>query len=817
MLHAAQDIRFGLRSLLRRPGFAALGIATLALGIGANTAIFSVVNAVLLRPLPFPDSERLALVFEGIPTLGFPRVGFSPPDFAVYAAGEKSFEGLAAYEDDAMELSGRGDPERVMAARTSANLLAVLGVTPLLGRSFAADEEAPGHHVALLSYGLWQRKYAGDPSVLGQSVVLDRQVYTVVGVLPRPFQFPLRGAMLNNEPAEVLVPIAFTPAELTGYGEEYNFSIVGRLRKGASFASATAENGALAAQIKKAYPSELVKAFGNPTLLLPVLPLREEVLGNVRPLLLVLQGAVTLVLLIACVNVGLLLLSRAPQRRAEIAIRTALGAGRGRLVRQLLLETLLIAVPGGVLGVLLAAWSRGLLLAHLPPGLPIPREVATDGRVLLFTLVTTLATTLLLGLAPALQATRSDLRSPLQEGRGGATGSGYRRIQGAFVVTEFALALVLLVGAGLLLRSFAKLLATSPGFRPESVVAMSVSLPAQAYPGAAEVRGYYESALRDLAAIPGVLSVGASSDLPLEGNDTGAMQIDGRPQPVEGVSTSWVLGDTFGTLGIPILRGRGVTAEDRKESLPVVVVSESAARKFWQGGDPLGQRVKVEGGAWLTVVGIVGDVHDGPLAEAPSPHAYKAFLQESEQQMTGSTLRTLNFAVRTDRAVEPLVAAALKAVRGLDPNLPIVNPRTMRAAVDQSLSPERFNTTVVGAYAGLALLLALVGIYGVVSMMVAQQTREIGIRRALGALPRELVGLILARGARLSLAGALLGIPAALVGTRVMAHMLYGVSPQDPGTIAGATLLLAGAALVACLVPALRATRVDPVVALRDE
>src|SRR5579862_8381597 len=366
MFIALQDVRFGLRGLLRRPGFAAIGIVTLALGIGANTAIFSVVNAVLLRPLPFSEPDRLGIVFEGIPSLGFPRVGFSVPDFEIYSEGQRSFESLAAYLNLSMERSGRGDPQRVVAARTSANLLSVLGASPLLGRAFTTEEDAPGHHVAILSYGLWQGKYGADPGVLGQSVVLDREPYTIVGVMPRPFQFPLRGALLNNDPADVLVPMAFTPAELSGFGNEFNYSVVGRLRPGVTFAAAEAEGGVLAARIKKAYPTELVKSFGDPTILVPVVGLRQELVGNVRPLLLVLQAAVSLVLLIACVNVGLLLISRAPQRQAEIAIRTALGAGRGRLVRQLLFETLLIAVPGGALGLLLASWTRTLLLHHLP-------------------------------------------------------------------------------------------------------------------------------------------------------------------------------------------------------------------------------------------------------------------------------------------------------------------------------------------------------------------------------------------------------------------------------------------------------------------
>jgi putative ABC transport system permease protein len=818
-----QHLRRGIRLFRHNPGFASIAILTVALGIGANTAIFSVVNAVLLRPLPFPESSRLVLLYEGFPKLGFPKAGFSAPDLIMYQRAQKSFLGMAAYQNKDFELSGAREPERVVGARISASLFSVLGVPPVLGRSFQEEEDQPGHSVAILSYGLWQSKYGGSRDVIRQTVTLDRVAYTVVGVMPRDFQFPLRGAPMNSRPAELWVPMAFTREEVQGWGNMYNSSVIARLRLGVTLAQARSEADVLAQRVQQAYPASLMAAFGNPTLSAQVAGLQSELIGEVRPMLLLLQGAVGLVLLIACVNVGLLLLSRASSRSAEIAIRTALGAGRGRLLAQLLSETLVLAIPGGVLGFLLAAWSRVLLLRQLPASIALPREVPVDGAVLGFTLVTTLLTALFFGVAPALQATRSDIRGALQEGgRSGTASRAHHRIQGTFVITEFALALILLVSAGLLLRSFAKLLEASPGFRPEGVLAMSVRLPAQAYPRAGDVHNYYQNCIARLSQLPGVISVAASSDLPLNGTDLGALRVENRLDVsvgnTAGVRVTWMLGDYLRTMGIPLIHGRAIGPEDGSGGLPVALISESLAHRIWPDEDPVGKRIQVEGEAKLTIVGVVGDVPDAALSVTPAPHVYKSYLQQSNDYIegpTGGLLRSLNLAFRTQGNPALFGAAAVDELHKMDPALAVVDVRTMETEVKGSISPQRFNAMMVGVYAGLALLLALVGIYGVVAFMVAQQTHEIGVRMALGAQRRDMLSFVLLRGARLALLGAAVGLPAAWAITRLLASLLYGVSPRDPAAFFGATLLLGLAALLACYVPALRATRVDPMVALR--
>jgi predicted permease len=817
-----QDVRLGVRLLLRKPAFAGIAILTLALGIGANTAIFSVVNAALVRPLPFPEPRRLTLVHEAFPALGFPQIGFSAPDLTIYAHEQESFQGVAAYQDKDYELSGAGEPERVTGARVSANLFSVLGVQPALGRTFFEVEDRPGSAVVLLSDGLWQGKYGGSPDVVGRSMTLDRVPYTIVGVMPRDFQFPLRGGPLNSEPAALWVPVAFTPDELEGWGNMYNSSVVARLKPAVKLEQARAEGAVLAERIQKAYPASLIERFGNPTLALQIAPIASEVSGEVRPLLLVLQGAVALVLLIACVNVGLLLLARASGRGREIAVRTALGAGRGRLITQLLSESLVLAIPGGALGLALAVVLKNFFLSALPATVALPHEVSLDGAVLTFTAATTLLTVFLFGLVPAFRATRGDIRGILQEGgRGGTAGRAHHRVQGSLVVVEFALALVLMVGAGLLLRSFAKLLRTNLGFRPESVLALSVSLPAQAYPHASDVRNYYQRGLAELAGLPGVASVAASSDLPLNGNDIGALLIEGRTDLGNApVRATWILGDYFQTLGISLLRGRAITTDDRQGTVPVALVSEGMARHFWPNDDPLGKRIRVEGDAWVTIVGVVRDVHDAALSAEPLLHVYKAYLQQPEasiEDATSGLWRSLSFAVRTQGDPAALSPAVIAALHRLDPLLPIVHLRTMQVEVANAVAPQRFNAALVGIYGCVALLLALVGIYGVVAYMVAQQTREIAIRMALGAQRREMLTSVLFRGTRLAILGAALGLPAAWAVGRLMASLLYGVSPGDPLTFVAVTLLLNAAALFACYRPALRATRVAPMVALRCE
>jgi predicted permease len=819
-----QDLRYGLRVLQKNPTFTAVAVLTLALGIGGNAAMFSVVNAVLLRPLPFHDPSRLVLLHEGVPTLGFAKIGFSTPDLMLYQQEQKSFEATAPYQNKTFEVSGDGEPERITGARVAANLFSLLGIPPVLGRSFRSEEDRPGVAVAVLSYGLWQSKYGGSRDVVGRTVTLDRLPYTVVGVMPHDFRFPLPGPISNNQPAELWVPIAFTQSELEGWGNMFNSDVVARLRPGVTLAQARSEADVLAQRIFRAYPPALLKVFSNATLVARVDPMQSEVSGGVRPLLLVLQGAVGLVLLIACTNVALLLLSRASGRSREIAVRAAMGAARFRLVAQFLTESFILAAAGGVLGLGLAVWSKGLLLKQIPVGLALPHEVPLNGGVLVFTLLMTLLTAILFGLAPAVHATRTGMRGGIQEGgRSGTASRSRHRVQGTFVIVEFGLALLLMVGAGLLLRSFAKLLAADPGFQPEKVLAMSVPLPAQAYPHATEVRTYYQQAIEQISQLPGVISAAAANDLPLNGTELDAVEVEGRDKSATpAVRQTWVLGDYLQTMGIPLLRGRLFTAEDRQSTQPVTVISQRMAQKLWPNEDAIGKRI-LRGGAdapWRTVVGVVGDVPDGALSAAPLPHCYSPYLQETDastEDTVGGSLRTLSLAVRTRTDPSPLAASIVEQLHRLDPALAISDVRTMQTEVNNSVAPQRFNATLVGIYAGLALLLALVGIYGVLAYMVMQQTNEIGIRMALGAQKRDILRLVVRHGMRLVMAGAAVGLLGAWGVTRLMDSLLYGIAPRDPVTFFGVTGLLVAAALLACYVPACRAAKLDPMVALRYE
>ena len=821
MSGVVQDVRYGLRVLRKHPTFTAVAVLTLALGIGVNAAMFSVVNAVLLRPLPFHDPERLVSVHEGVPNLGFSRIAFSVPDLMLYEQGQRSFEGMAPYQNQNFELSGVGEPTRITAARISANLFSLLGSQPVLGRSFHADEDRPGTELAILSYGLWQSKYSGSRAVIGRTIELDRIPYTIIGVMPRDFQFPLAGASSNNEPARLWVPMAFTPEELQGWAR-FNYDVIARLKPGVTLAQAGAEAEAMAQRIVQAYPADLLKNFTNTKLVASVDPLRGEVSGSVKPLLLLLQGAVGLVLLIACTNVALLLLSRASGRAQEMAVRTALGAGRLRLLAQLLTESFVLSALGGALGLGLAIWFKNFLLKQVPASITLPRHVPIDAGVLIFTLAITFVAAVLFGLAPGIYATRASVRERIQEGgRSGSVSKARHRVQGAFVVAEFGLALLLLVGAGLLLRSFEKLLAANPGFQPERVLAMTLPLPQQAYPSANDVRNYYQRALMELSQIPGVLSVGAANDLPLNGNELDAVQIEGENNSAKpAVRQTWVLGDYLRTMGIPLIRGRMFTPEDREGTQPVTLVSENMAKTLWPNQDPIGKRILRggAGGQWLTVIGIVGDVPDGPISAAPRPHCYSPYLQERDAAIAAAdTLRSLQLAVRSRGNPEAVATGVVDRLHRLDPALAVSNLRTMQTEVSQSIAPQRFNAMLVGIYAGLALILALIGIYGVLAYMVIQQTHEIGIRMALGAQRRDILGLVIKHGMRLVFAGSAIGLLGAWGVTRLMQSLLYEVAPVDPLTFVAVTGLLSGAALLACYVPAMRAARISPMTALHYE
>ena len=814
-----QDVRYALRMLRKSPGFTLVAVLTLALGIGANTAIFSIVDAALLRPLPFKDPSKLVALNETFISLGYPAVPASVPDIAVIERTQRSFTSLGAFRNQDFDLSGGGEPERIIAARVSASVFPMLGIQPLLGRNYTEQEDKPGTSVALLSYGLWQRRYAGRANVLGQIIDLDRIPYTVIGVMPKNFQFPLPGPKYNNEPAEVWIPMAFTPEELQAWGDQYNNGVLARLKSGVTFNQAQADAALVTAEIKRVYPPALVKMLGAAPEI-GLTPLHQAVAGPVQTLLLVLMAAVGLVLLIACANVATLLLSRAASRSKEIAIRTALGASRMRLIRQMLTEGLALALAGGVLGVLIAFWGTSGLLSLVPSSLALPHSASLGGWVLAFVATVSCLTAVVFGIAPALQVSSVHLQGSLQEsGRSGTPSRARHRLQGFFIAAEFALAVILLIGAGLLIRSFSKLLETSPGFRPDHVLTMSVPLPFEGYSKAAQVREFYQQSIERIASLPGVRSVAGSNDLPLESFENEALQVEGRPGSTPVMTVTWSLGDYFSTVGIPLLKGRLFTPEDRIGSQPVAVISEEAAKLLWPGEDALGKRLGHPFPNMMrTVVGIVGDVNDGPLGSKPGPHFYLPYVQLPDDYVVyGNLIIPMNLVVRTSNDPASLASAVVAQIHSLDPQLAVANIRTMDQEMTSSVAAPRFNTFVLSLFASLALFLAAIGIYGVQAYAVAQRSHEIGIRMALGAQQRDVMRLILAQGARLALVGIAIGTLTALGLTRLMSSLLYGISASDPLTFAAVAVVLLAVALAACYVPARRAMRVDPIVALRHE
>jgi predicted permease len=820
-----QDLRYAARMLRKNPGFTLVAVLTLALGIGANTAIFGVVNAVLLRPLPFKQPSRIMMLFEGIPKLGFPKMGFSAPDFLVFARAQKSFESVGAYQNKYFNISGDREPERLMSARISSSVFPMLGAEPMLGRTFTSGEDAPGQNVVILSYGLWHRRFGADPGIIGRKLELDRKPCTVIGVMPKAFNFPLRGPQAS-EPAELWVPMAFTATELEGWGTNYMNGVLARLRPGLAFEQASAEAESLSRSIGLNYPPELTKAFQGAELKVAMNSYHEEVVKSVRTLLLILMAAVVLVLLIACANVATLLVSRASSRQKEVAVRTTLGATRVRLLRQMLTESLLLALIGGCLGLAFASWVKTYLLSLVPESVPLPRDIPTDGSVIVFVLAASFVTTVLCGLVPAFQVSAMSLYGPLQEGgRSSTPGRLRHRLQGFFVTVEFALALVLLIGSGLLIRSFAKLVETDPGFRPDHVLTLKITIPSERYTHAPKVRQFYEQLLDRTGNIPGVKAVGLTSDLPLNGCGTIAIQIEGGRnaggETPQAICQTWQVGNYFQTLGIPLRKGRYFTLEDRIDAQPVAIVSETAGRQFWPGQDPIGKRIRWGVySPWQTIVGIVRDVNDEPLGQPVQLHVYRPYLQMADLFFEDSRfgeVRSMNLAVRSQTDSASLASAVIGQIHSLDPDLTVAHIRTMAQVISSSVAGPRFNTLLLGVFAAVALFLAAIGIYGVMAYATTQQTHEIGIRLALGAQPRNVLYLVLRRGVRLAGVGAAFGVAAALALTRLMAGLLYDVSATDPVTFSCVVILLLAIALLACYVPARRAMRVDPIVALRYE
>ncbi len=813
-----QDLRFALRVLARSPGFTAVAVAVLALGIGASTAIFSVVDTVLLRPLPYQDPDRLVVVQEGLPKLGPDARGIPlpAPDVLDFRQQNRVFSFLAAYRNSQFDLAEGGEPERITGARVSASLFPMLGIPPARGRAFTEEEDQPGRLVVVLSDGLWRRRFASDAGILGRTVRLNSQPHTVIGVMPRGFSFPQRGPRFHAEPAELWVPMAFTPGELRTRGDSFNYCVLARLKPGVTLERANADIETIARRIQELYPPLVRKDF---TVEASAVPYRGQVVSGVRTLLVALLGAVGCVLLIGSANVANLLLVRAAGRHKELAVRVALGAGRLRLIRQLLTESVVLALAGGLLGVLLAFWGSRLLVAAIPGNIPRAQEVAVDLRVLAFTLALSLASGVVFGAIPALAALRANVGEALKEGgRTPSAGAGRGRLRGALVISQMALALVLLIGAGLLVRSFVRLLQTDPGFRPQHVLTVSVSLSGARYGKPGQAQAFFQRLLERLASLPGVQSVGAATTLPLEPDWTRVMTAEGQPEPPAGkfpiLAHTAVRGDYFQTMGIPLKRGRLFTPDDQPQAPREVIVSETTARRFWPGLDPVGRRVKwglkESPVPWLTVVGVVGDVKSGRLDAETQPQTY-----EPSRQVPGRWAWFVT--VRAEREPVSLASAVRAEARALDPEQPVTKVRTMEQVISQSTAPRRFNTFLLVVFGAAALLLAALGIYGVMAYSVARRTHEIGVRLSLGARPADVLAMVIRQGMTLVVAGLVLGLAGALALTRVIAGLLYGVQPTDPVTFVAVSVLLAAVALAATWLPAHRAMQVDPAVALRYE
>ena len=808
-----QDLRYGLRMLWKSPGFTLVAVAAIALGIGANTAIFSVVNAVLLRPLPYKDPEQLVLVQHSYPRLDL-KATVSAPGFTHYRATARSFSDVAAISGWEANLTGVGDPERLQGAKVSANLFPMLGVDAARGRVLAEEENSPGSdRVVVLSDAFFRRRFGANPSVVGGALTINGEGYTVVGVMPESFQF---GREMGQAP-DLFAPLAFTPEQLSPENNLTNeyLSVLARLKEGVAIEQAQGEMDAIAADLREKYmpPGSDASYWG-----LALTRFDELVVGKIRPALLTLLGAVALVLLIACANVANLLLARSAARQKEIAIRTAMGAGRWRIMRQLLTESVMLSLLGGAAGLLLGLWVVDLLVAVNADKVPRAYEIGLDLRVLGFALLVSLATGLLFGLAPALQTSKIDLHDTLKEGGRGGRAGLRRGVRGALVVTELSLALVLLVGAGLLIRSFLRVQEVNPGFNPDKLLVMQLSLPGFKYPEKAQRDGFYRQLLAEVSALPGVRSAGAVSVLPLSNqNQSGSFRIEGREVPPGGSlphGDRWAAtAGYFETMEIPLLRGRYFTPQDTADSQPVAVISEALARKYWPDEDPLGKRISFQGGTqnpvWREVVGIVAHVKHNNGLEGESRVQYYI----PHTQLANSSM----FLVARADNPESLAGAVRGAVRSLDRDLPVYRVTTMDQVVSDSLAQRRFSMYLLGAFAALALALAVIGLYGVMSYTVAQRTHEIGIRMALGAQPLAILRMVVGQGMALALAGVGVGVGAALGLTRLMSTMLYGVRAFDPATFVAISLALGAVAFLACFIPARRATRVDPMVALRYE
>jgi putative ABC transport system permease protein len=799
------DFQYALRRLVKSPGFTLVAVVTLALGIGANTAIFSVVNGVLLEPLPYPHSERLVGVYhlsEGH------RVVMSGPNYTDIVRLSQSLESAGASDTSRAILTGEGEPARLPIGEVTASLFGVLGVRPALGRGFNADENTPGKtNVVLLSYALWQQRFGGDRAVVGRRIMLDGVTREVVGVMPAGFTYP--------ENRQAWIPLEFDENFVTKQRGAWYLSVVARLKPGVTPEQSASEIETLGRNLAKQYPD------ANADVGITTYPMLEAMVGDVRRSVLILLGAVGFVLLIACANVANLLLARAATRETEMAVRTALGAGRGRLVRQLLTESVMLAVCGAALGLLLAVWGVDLLTKLKPAGIPRLDNVRVDSAVIAFTVVIGLFTGVLFGLVPAFSATRRVSASLKESGRGAVTNRSAARVRGVLVIAELALAVMLLAGAGLLMRSFVRLQAVDPGFQPNQALAFDLTLPDARYEKDETRFAFFDQLMPRLRAVPGVRDAAAVLGLPLSGtNFTISFEVKGRPplspalQPAMQVRVATA--NYFQMIGIPIKRGRGFADTDKEGTPRVVVITESAARQFFPGEDPIGKTISLGWGkgrgrprAGGEIIGIAGDVKDAGLNEADPPQIYLPYRQWTVGSMT--------VVLKTSVPPTSVVEAARAQVYAVDPNLPLSNVTSLDAVVAKSISQQRFYMLLLGIFAAVALALAAIGIFGVLSYAVSQRTREIGIRMALGAQEGSVIALIVRQAMMLVAAGVAAGTFLGLFLSQTMTKMLFNVAPTDPVTFLSVAAVLATVALVASYLPARRATRVDPIVALRSE
>jgi putative ABC transport system permease protein len=815
-----QDLQYGWRMLRRSPGFSLVAILTLAIGIGANAAMFSVINTVLLRPLPFPDAQRIVFIWDTDPNRNIPRGVASPAEFLDWRDQAHSFEELSAWRTWFYNLTGANEPEQVFGVHASANFLRLLGVKPILGRDFIPEEDQLGHdQVAIITYGLWQRRFGGDPTIVGRNILLDEKPFTVVGVLPRGFS-----VFGTSRQFDVWMPMALDRAQL--HREDHSVIVFGRLRKGVTLAQAQAEMETIIARLKQQYPGV------NQQDGVHVVAFREDLARNIKPGLLLLFGAVVLVLLIACVNVANLVLARAATREREITLRATLGAGRWRIIRQLLTESALLALIGGAFGILLAYGGLHLLRLALPSEggygeIPHVEWLGIDGMVLAFTLVVSVLTGILFGLAPAIQISRAELYESLKEGSQGSIGG--RRTQftrSALVVAEVAFSLLLLVCSGLLIRSFYLLMSEDLGIDPDNVLTAQIWLPESHYAAGAPVMNFYQQTIDRIGALPGVKSASAVNFLPLSGwGDYCNFDIGGRPiaPPDEPNTSRYSVADWryLRTMGISVKSGRDFAASDGPNSEGVVILNEALAHRYWPDENPIGKQIHlkfpptkspwqpVARDSMLTVVGVVADVREWEMGVEKVGQLYLPYAQNPS--------RIMRLVVRTTGDPAGIAPAVRHAVESVDPSQPITEVRTMDQFLSQAVSQRRLNMLLLAVFAAIATILAAIGIYGVMAYGVTQRFHEIGVRMALGAEPSDVLKMVVTDGMKLAVIGLLIGIVGAALLSRYLESQLYGIKTTDPFTYAGVALGLAAVAAAASYFPARRATKVDPISALRHD